>query len=78
MNEPALKARALLAGALEMEIAALGDDASIETEERWDSLAHLRVIEALEEALGRELDPMTIISVFSLSDIETILNRPPS
>ncbi len=73
MSSAAERARALLAGALETEPAALGADASIATLEAWDSLAHLRLIEALERALGKPLPPEAIVEIGSLADVTKIL-----
>ncbi|MGH9671911.1 MAG: acyl carrier protein [Bryobacteraceae bacterium] len=67
------RARALLAGALEMAPDALGADASIATLEAWDSLAHLRLVEALERAVGRPLEPEAIVAIGSLADVIAIL-----
>ena len=33
------------------------DDVRIGTFERWDSLAHLRLVLAIEQKIGRQLDP---------------------
>lgn len=69
------RARALLAGALEMAPDALGAEATIATLEAWDSLAHLRLVEALERTLGRALEPEAIVAIGSLADVTAILER---
>ena len=43
--------------------------------EAWDSLAHIRVIAAIENHLGDELDTMEILEIEQLSDIAAILER---
>lgn len=42
---------------------------------RWDSLAHIRVIAAIEGHLGGELETMEILELEQLSDIAAILER---
>ena len=69
------RARLLLAEALEMDATEINSDTSIGAEERWDSLAHLRIIEAVEEAVGRPLEPESIVAISSLDDIAAILDR---
>lgn len=66
-------ARRLLAGALRIEPADLPVAAAIGQTERWDSLAHLNLILALEEHLGVRLDTDTMLAIESLDDIEALL-----
>lgn len=75
MSAAADRARALLADALEMAPAALGADASIATLEAWDSLAHMRLVEAIERALGRPLAPEALVAIGSLADVARILEE---
>ncbi len=69
------QARGLLALALEVGADSLPDDASMNSSEAWDSLAHIRVIAAIETHLGGELDTMEILEIEQLSDIAAILER---
>lgn len=69
------RARALLAAALELDPAALGADASIATLEAWDSLAHLRLVQAIEQAIGGELPGEAIVEIASLADVTAVLER---
>jgi acyl carrier protein len=64
----------LLAKAINADIALVPDDARIGSFELWDSLAHLRLILALEETIGRQLDPDETVRIESLSDIEAIIH----
>lgn len=73
MNDMTNRARDLLADALELEPGEIGDDASIDTVGEWTSLGHMRLILALEQALGRQLDPASIVDIASLKDIESLL-----
>lgn len=75
MSDAMNQARRLLAEALEVAADALPDDASVSSTEAWDSLAHIRVIAAIEAHLGSELDTMEILEIEHLSDIAAILER---
>ena len=66
-------ARQLLASALEMEIQEIPDDAAIGFVEKWDSLAHMRLIMALEEHKGESLAPDVVVAIGTLNDIESIV-----
>lgn len=72
---PKHTARDLLAGALGMPPEDIGETTSLETHEKWDSLAHFRVTAALEEALGRRLAPPEILEATDFASIEKILSR---
>jgi acyl carrier protein len=71
------RAKALLATALEIDPAMLPSDASITTLEAWDSLAHLRLVQALEQELGRELPAEHIFGIASLDDVAAVLEGRP-
>jgi acyl carrier protein len=71
------RARTLLATALEIDAGSLPPDASITTLEAWDSLAHLRLVQALEKELGCELPPEHIFGIASLDDIVAVLEGRP-
>ena len=66
-------ARRLLAEAVHAELAAVPEDARIGSFERWDSLAHLRLMLALEAEVGRELDPEEIVRIECLDDVRALL-----
>jgi acyl carrier protein len=73
MDDMTNRARGLLADALELAPEEIADDASIDTVGAWTSFGHMRLILALEQALGHELDPASIVEIASLKDIETLL-----
>jgi len=75
MSDAMKQARGLLAQALEVGADSLSDDTSMNSSEAWDSLAHIRVIAAIENHLGGELDTMEILEIEQLSDIAAILER---
>lgn len=56
-----------------MDQSTIPDDVRIGRFERWDSLAHLRLVLAIEEQIGRELDPDESIRIETLADIATLL-----
>jgi len=66
-------AKRLLADAVGMEDSAIPEAPRVGSFERWDSLAHMRLLLALEERLGHELDSDVIARIESLSDIEALL-----
>jgi acyl carrier protein len=68
-------ARKLLAEATGAELAAVPDGARLGRFERWDSLAHLRLILALEAKIGRQLDPDEAVRIESLEDVARLLAR---
>lgn len=67
------QARAAVADALEMLVAEVPDDASIDTFPAWDSLAHIRVITRLEQILDRPLEPEEIFSITDLASVAALL-----
>jgi acyl carrier protein len=66
-------ARELLAEATGADAASVPDGARIGSFKRWDSLAHLRLILALEAKIGRQLDPDESVRIESLGDIAAVL-----
>ena len=68
-------AKQLLAEAIGADAAAVPDGARIGGYERWDSLAHLRLILALEEKIGRQLDPDEAVRIESLHDVAAFLEQ---
>lgn len=67
------EARALLATALEVDEAALGSDPTMDNCEAWTSVAHLRLVLALEERLGTQLAPEDSLAIQSLADVSRLL-----
>lgn len=64
---------ALVATALHIEPAVVDDSTALAITPQWDSLAHMRVVLALEERLGRQLGPEAIVAIASLQDVVAIL-----
>ena len=68
-------ARALLADALGLPEQDLPAEARIGSLDQWDSLAHARILLALEEHIGKMLDAEEAAVIESLSDIAATLER---
>lgn len=68
------KARALLAQALNVPETDVDSSTMIGVTRQWDSLAHMRLMLALEEELGCELEMDAVFNIASLSDVEFILS----
>ena len=73
MSALAAHARRLLAAALALDPARLPDDAAIGRTEEWDSLAHMRLVAAIEAQLGRQSSAEAIVSLASLADVQRAL-----
>lgn len=67
-------ARRILASALELAPDAVPDSARLGDPDAWDSLAHLRLILAIEARLGHELDIEEVVRIESLADIAEVLD----
>ena len=67
-------ARQLLATALQVDPPQIETDAAIGRTERWDSLAHMRLVLALEEHVGRNLEAPEMLALESLADIAAFLD----
>ena len=68
-------ARRLLAEALAIAEDTLPENPRIGTIEQWDSLAHMRVLLAIEERIGKPLDAEIAVTIESLSDIAKAIER---
>ena len=64
----------LLAAALQIEPEDVGAQTAIGSEEKWDSLAHMRLVLALEEFVGKELNTEQMLAIESFSDVVAFLN----
>ncbi len=70
------RVRAIMADILMIDAAQIKDDASIETIEKWDSLAQIDLIAALEEEFGVtfEVEEFQIMTNFG-EIIETLAGK---
>ena len=74
MSQAREDAVALIANALLIEPVAVDERTALGISPEWDSLAHLRLILALEEQLGRQLGPEAIVGIADFGDVVTLLN----
>ena len=65
--------RTLFAQAIGIPAESLPMDAALGTLDAWDSLAHMRLLLAIEEALRRELTTEEAAGIMSLADVERLL-----
>lgn len=74
MSGAMIEARRLLAQALELDEVGIADDALLETLEGWDSIVHLRLVIAIETAIGAELPTEEILEIKALEDVARLLD----
>lgn len=67
------KATEILAEALGLAPSQISENTSLETCPNWDSLAHFRVVAAVEELLDRPLSPSEIFDVVDFESIKALL-----
>lgn len=72
-DDPIRAACRLVAEALGRPHGDITPDGSIHTIPAWDSLGHVRVLLALESAIGRPLPSDAIATLASVADIAAIL-----
>jgi acyl carrier protein len=68
------RAKKLLAEAANCDPVTIPDEVRIGRFERWDSLAHLRLVLAIEQQIGRQLDPDESVRIETLADIAALLH----
>lgn len=73
-DDAMLKARMLIAEAIERPLSDVPNDASIATLPAWDSLAHVRLMLAIEAALEAPLQTDQMLSIDSANKIANLLN----
>lgn len=67
------RARALVAQATGLQPDSVADTASSTSLDAWDSLAHMRLVLALEEQLGRTLTGEEIFALHSVAAVHELL-----
>ena len=67
------KIRTIMAEALRLPVERIGDDAAIGTVPNWDSTAHMRMMIALEDEFGIDLDEHRMVEMTSLAKIRAIV-----
>ena len=77
-GEAALEsARRLLADATGCAVSDVDDQAAIGSFELWDSLAHMRLILAIEAETGSTIAPDKVVELTSLADVAGLLASQP-
>lgn len=66
-------AKAFLAEALNVAPEELADDIQVGESQAWDSLAHMRLLLAIEERLGKQLPAAWVVAIRNLDDIGALL-----
>jgi acyl carrier protein len=61
--------RAIMAEVLRLPVERIGADAAIGSVPNWDSTAHMRMMIALEDAFGIDLDEAHMVEMTSLAKI---------
>jgi acyl carrier protein len=73
MNDTSKLAVNLLAQALKIDAAMIDETSAPGVTPQWDSMAHMNLVFAIEERLGRQLSSEAILAIASLQDIENLL-----
>ena len=74
MSNTSKLAMELLAQALKIDIAMVDETTGPGVTPQWDSLAHMNLALSIEKNIGRQLDPVSILAIASLKDIENLLH----
>ncbi len=72
-DDAILMARRLIADATERPLTDIPENASIATLPAWDSLAHVRLIIAIEAALGAPLQTDEMLSIDSVEAVSNLI-----
>ena len=69
---------ALVAEALQIEFGEVDPETAIGVTERWDSLAHMRLVLALEDHVGAQMNSEAMLAIESLWDVISYLEKSAS
>jgi len=69
------KVKEIMAKVFNVELSSIGDDASPDTIENWDSLRHMNFIISLEEGFGVEIGDEQITQMLNLELIVIVLQE---
>lgn len=75
MQIQAEKLKEVLARIFNVSVSAIGEDASPDTIESWDSLRHMNLVLALEEEFGVELTDDQVVEILSYQLIKIVLQE---
>lgn len=66
-------AESIIAGALGIDASRVDGSMGLAVTPEWDSLAHFRLVLAVEDALQRKLDPAEIVSLTNLASVAALI-----
>lgn len=67
------RAKKIMASAFTIDPADIDDGVTLGSIREWDSLGHMRLVLAIEESLGKTLDPQEVVAIRSLADVSRLL-----
>lgn len=67
------RAKKIMASAFIIDPSDIDDGVTLGSIREWDSLGHMRLVVAIEESLGKTLDPHEVVSIRSLADVSRLL-----
>ena len=68
-------ARRLLAEATGCNVSQIDNQASIESFDPWDSLAHMRLILAIEAETGVQIAPEKVVELMCITDVASLIDQ---
>lgn len=71
-------AKKIISQALIIEQKDVNEKTQLGITTQWDSLAHMRLVLAIEEEIGHQLDPEAIISLGCFTDVINLLDKQSS
>ena len=69
------KTRSILSECLNLDETNIDKKLNINNTADWDSLAHLRLVCAIEEEIGRGLSAIEVLNIESASDVENLISH---
>ena len=69
------RAQDIMADAFGVDAAQISETGDMASVPGWDSLSHMKLVAALEEALGRPLEIMEIVGLVSVPAISQLLEQ---
>ncbi len=73
MNSNDIKLRDIMASCFNLEVSQINDESSVDDIEEWDSLKHLTLVIALEEAFNISFTMDETVEILSLQLIKLVL-----
>lgn len=68
------KTQIILSKSLNFDEKDINEKLNINNTADWDSLAHLRLVCAIEEEIGRSLSAMEVLNIGSAIDVENLIS----